>query len=83
MFTIGTANSSDFSTLSSMPLTFSPLSVNGAEECTNLTAVSDSLVESEESFTIILEFVTSDEILRLGNAITMVTITDIDGVYDF
>lgn len=74
------ATSGDFSTLSSVPLTFSPQSVNGEQICVNLTAVVDNLVECEENFTVILDLMTSNEILRLGNAVVTVTITDVDGI---
>lgn len=63
-----------------MPLTFSPESVNGEEICANLTVVADNLVECEENFTVTLDLMTSNEILRVGNAITVVAITDIDGI---
>lgn len=46
----------------------------------NLTAVVDNLVECEENFTVILDLMTSNEILRLGNAVVTVTITDVDGI---
>lgn len=53
--------------------------MNGEQICANLTVVADSLVECEENFTITLDLMTSNEILRVGNAVTIVTITDIDG----
>ena len=62
-----------------MPLAFPPQSVNGEQICANLTLVADNLVEGEENFMITLELKTSNEILRVGNAATVVSITDIDG----
>lgn len=75
-----TATSGDFSALLSAPLTFPLQSVNGEQICANLTVVADNLVESEENFTISLDLITLNEILTVGNAVVVVTITDIDGI---
>lgn len=66
----------DFS-LDSMPLTFTPGSVEGAEFCVSPTVYSDNLVEPEEVFVIILNLVSSKEsFFSLGNVEAAVYIID-------
>ena len=73
-------SSDDFSPLSSVPLTFSKGSANGAKACTPLTAVADNLVECGEDFTVILELISSGTSIRLGNNSTAVSLIDSDGM---
>jgi hypothetical protein len=74
------ATSSDFSSLSSVPLVFPPTSVNGTQRCASLNATEDNLVECEEDFTVLLNLTTAGDGFRLGNAATIVSITDNDGM---
>ena len=76
-----TVSGRDYSSLSTY-LTFAPGSGEGTERCSPITANDDSLVESEEEFSVILDIVTSSRSnLHLGNTETSVIITDTDGMY--
>jgi hypothetical protein len=53
--------------------------LDGAEQCASVTAVADQLVDSMEEFTVVMTLVTAGANLSLGNSVTTVTITDVDG----
>lgn len=73
--------SNDFMALSSVPLTFSPSSANGAKVCTSLVTTADNRVESEEDFRLLLVQLTSGTSLSLANNSTAVTLIDGDGMF--
>lgn len=77
-----TAEDEDHSMNTSVPLIFTPGSVDGAEMCIPLTAVADLLVENEEEFTVKLNLVTTGPSLNLGNRVSPVTIIDGEGIHE-
>lgn len=60
----------------SMQLTFAPNSSDGAEMCTSVTILFDNVKEDDELFTVMLGLVSVPDSLRLGNAVTIVNLTD-------
>ena len=62
-----------------MSATFSNGSAHGTNICTNVTVNSDSEVESEEQFTVMLALVVSGTSLSLGNTTSAVILIDNDG----
>lgn len=78
---LAATSSNDFMALSSVPLTFSPGSGNGAIACTNLVAMSDNLVEGKEDFRLSLVQITSGTSLSLANNSTAVSLIDGDGMF--
>ena len=67
----------DFSSFT-QSLTFSPGSGHGALLCSSLIVLPDNVTELEENFFIVLDLVTAEDSLSLGNSITHVTHTDDD-----
>jgi hypothetical protein len=64
-----------------VPLIFPSGSTDGAEVCTPVAANHDDFVEFEENFAIQLALETpGGNILRLGNSVTTVFLTDINGM---
>jgi hypothetical protein len=59
-------------------LTFASGSTNGTEMCVPVVVNSDTLVESDEDFRVVLALDTGSN-LRLGSVETVITITDDDG----
>ena len=59
-----------------MDLVFTAGTSNGTMQCINVTIIDDSLVESNETFTVTL--ITSNSVVELGNNLTTITITDTD-----
>ena len=68
-------NGSDYLGVS-VDLVFTAGSINGTMQCLNVTIFDDSLVESNETFTVIMT--TSSLVLILGNNVTTVVIMDND-----
>jgi phosphate/sulfate permease len=64
----------------SVSLTFAHGSADGAKVCASITTHYDDVVEPEEYFTVTLSLATTSATgLKLGNAKTVVTVTDSDG----
>ena len=68
---------SDYSRVS-IDLVFTAGTSNGTVQCINVAIIDDSLVESNETFTVILA--TSNSVVELGNNLTTITITDTDSM---
>ena len=62
-----------------MDLVFIAGTSNGTIQCLNVTIFDDSLVESNETFTVTLT--TSNSVVELGNNLTTITITDTDSMH--
>ena len=62
----------------SMDLVFTAGTSNGTMQCLNVTIIDASLVESNETFNVIL--ITSNSVVELGNNLTTITITDTDSM---
>ena len=62
-----------------MSVTFPNGSADGMDMCTNVSVNSDSKVESEERFMVMLALVVSGTSLSLGNKTSAVTLIDSDG----
>lgn len=60
-------------------LTFPVNSVNGTMQCVNVTTNDDTLVESDETFTIALTLITTGLGVSLSNETTTVSIVDNEG----
>lgn len=75
-----TIGDGDYSSLS-QSLTFAPGSGDGARICSSVAILSDNVTELEENFSIALNLVTAGESLSVGNNVTLVTLTDSDGMY--
>ena len=61
-----------------MDLVFTAGTSNGTMQCIDVTIFDDLLVESNETFTVILT--TSNSVVELGNNLTTITITDTDSM---
>ena len=61
-----------------MDLVFTAGTSNGTLQCINVTIIDDSLVESNETFTVTMT--TSNSVVELGNNLTTITITDTDSM---
>lgn len=68
----------DYDSVSKL-ITFVNGSTDGAEMCISIAVNSDSMVEFEEDFAVILYLVTSGASLSTGNSTSVVTIIDSDG----
>lgn len=73
-----TVGDRDFDLLS-VPLTFPPGSKDGVMLCSAVNTRSNNLTESEEHFFVILNLVTVRDSISLGNKVTHVTFTNVDG----
>ena len=62
----------------SMDLVFTAGTSNGTMQCINVAIIDDSLVESNETFTVTLT--TSNSVVELGENLTTITITDTDSM---
>ena len=60
----------------SMDVVFPVGTSNGGMQCIDVTIIDDSEMEGDETFTVTL---TTSSPVTLGNAVTTITITDIDG----
>lgn len=65
----------------SMPLTFPAGSGDGAMMCSSVNNLSDNVTELEEHFFVILNLMTMGDSISLGNNVTHVTFTNVDGNY--
>ena len=72
----------DYLSLLNEPVMFYAGDENGTERCANITLKEDLLVECEEEFNVTLAIASDKQNLILGNAYTMVSITDSEGTYD-
>ena len=70
-------NGSDYSGVS-IDLVFTAGTSNGTLQCINVTIIDDSLVESNETFSVTMT--TSNSVVVLGNNLTTITITDTDSM---
>ena len=61
-----------------MDLVFTAGTSNGTMQCINVAIFDDSLVESNETFTVTLT--TSNSVVELGENLTTITITDTDSM---
>lgn len=79
IYIIATSGSGDYQPVSA-PITFQPGSANGAEMCTSVAVISDNLVETEESFQVMLSLVTAGTSFTLGSNVSTVTLINTDGI---
>ena len=74
------ATAADLATPFTSSLTFVTGSGNGAQNCASWTARTDDLVEGDEEFNLVLDLVTPERGLNLGNPTTNIVIMDVDGI---
>ena len=70
--------SSDYTAVSMTPITFTAGSMDGTEECLNVSVTDDTLVEGIETFMVTL---TTGQGIIAGTNVTTVTITDNESIY--
>jgi hypothetical protein len=75
---IATAGGGDYGPLSAL-ITFSNGSTDGEEVCTSVIVNSDSEVEPEEHFNVMLAIVVSGTSFGLGNKTSVINLVDSDG----
>ena len=78
---ITTAFSDDDFTSASRRATFGPGTSQGIVMCVSVAVYVDSLVESDEEFSIMFEVVTTGSSISTGNDVTAVTLIDSEGLY--
>ncbi len=63
-----------------MDLTFALYSMDGDTVCLDVVIFNDTLVEGDETFTVTLTLVSTDQGVTTGNNTTAITITDDEGL---
>ncbi len=73
---------SDYSEVETMMLTFPAGSMDGDDmtQCTDVNITDDSYFEGDETFTVTLTLLTTDQGVTTGNDMTTVTIIDDEGI---